>query len=367
MTNYLYDRTDWPNFRWDEEAIAIPLESVRTRRDLLLAAMAELGFELEQETILNALTTDVTSSSEIEGVILNTEKVRSSIAQRLGLEIAGLPEPTRDVEGVVEMMLDATQRFRQPLTRERLWDWHAALFPTGRSGMHKINVGAWRDDAEGPMQVVSGPFGSERVHYEAPPAHRVNQEMSRLLQWFENEPCDPIVKSAIAHLWFELIHPFDDGNGRIGRAIMDLSLARSDRTEKRFYSMSAQILKEKKAYYLMLEQTQRASMDVTIWIGWFLDQLSNALDSTNSILNLVERKRAFWAKHVSVPLNERQAMIVNRLLDGFLGKMKTAKYATIAKTSPDTALRDLTDLVQKGLLKVDEKGGRSTSYSLVEP
>jgi Fic family protein len=273
----------------------------------------------------------------------------------------------RDVEGIVEMMLDATQKYASPLTAERLFGWHAALFPTGRSGMQKITVGAWRDDKSGPMQVVSGAIGKQRVHYEAPQANRLNAEMTAFLDWFESKTdADPVLNAGIAHLWFVTIHPFEDGNGRIARAIADMALARSDRSSQRFYSMSAQIRRERNAYYEMLEVTQKGGLDITAWLEWFLACLDRAFDGAEGTLANVLRKAEFWNKHSTAPLNERQRDVINRLLDGFEGKLTSTKYALIEKTSPDSALRDINDLLERGILKKDEGGGRSTSYSLAE-
>ena len=365
MQIYLHQRSDWPHFRWDEAAFADQLASLKERRLVLFSAMATLGFERRQETILSVLTEDVQRSSEIEGEHLDAAKVRSSVARRLGMDVAGLPVPDRDVEGVVEMMLDATQKYDQRLTVERLFAWHASLFPTGRSGMSKILVGKWRDDAHGPMQVVSGPLGHEKIHYEAPAATRIDEEINSYLEWFENHPMDALLKAAIGHLWFEAIHPFDDGNGRIGRAIMDMALARADGMSQRFYSMTSQINAERKDYYDLLERTLRASMDVTQWIQWFFACLDKALGAAEGVLEIVRVKTRFWQLHSETALNERQHKLLNLMLDGFKGKLQTAKYAKIAKCSTDTALRDLADLVSKGVLVRDEAGGRSTSYHLV--
>jgi Fic family protein len=308
----------------------------------------------------------VLKSSEIEGEKLDRDQVRSSIARRLGIDIGGLTPADRDVEGVVEMMLDATQRYDEPLTGRRLFAWHAALFPTGRSGMAKIRVGAWRDDKTGPMQVVSGAIGKERVHYEAPAAERLRDEMRKFLDWFENEKStDPVLKAGVAHLWFVTIHPFDDGNGRIARAIADMALARCERSPQRFYSMSAQIRQERKAYYEILEATQKGELDITPWLEWFLDCLGRAFERAETILGAVLKKARFWEKYAATIFNDRQRSVVNRLLNGFEGKLTSSKWAKLAKCSHDTALRDIEDLVEKRVLKKDAAGGRSTSYSLV--
>jgi Fic family protein len=328
--------------------------------------MQALGFRQQEEAVLTTLTEDVLKSSEIEGEILDKDQVRSSIARRLGMDAGALPAADRNVEGVVEMMLDATQNFQSELTEERLFGWHASLFPTGRSGMSKIIVGAWRDGKSGPMQVVSGALGREKVHYEAPTAARLAAEMKSFLEWFNAEDnTDPVIKAALAHLWFVTVHPFDDGNGRIARAIADMSLARSEESSQRFYSMSAQIRLERKAYYDMLEATQQSELDITPWLEWFLGCLDRAFDGAEQTLAAVFQKADFWNKHAAAKINERQRSILNRLLDGFEGKLTSSKWALIEKCSPDTALRDIQDLVDQGILAKDEGGGRSTSYSLV--
>jgi len=330
--------------------------------------MEGLGFALQKEAELETLTLDVLKSSEIEGERLPAEQVRSSIARKLGIQTAGTVPAGHDVEGVVEMMLDATQNFAIPLGRERLFAWHAALFPTGRSGMRRIIVGAWRDDADGPMQVVSGPVGKEKVHYEAPTASRLEQEMSAFLTWANDagDKTDPVLRAALAHLWFVTIHPFDDGNGRIARAIADWALARSEGSPQRFYSMSAQLCQERNDYYEILERTQKGTLDVTRWMQWFLGCLGRAFDATDSVLVAVLRKGRFWARHAHTVVNERQRLILNKLLDGFTGNLTTTKYAKLANCSHDTALRDVRDLIERGMLKKDARGGRSTSYSLGE-
>jgi Fic family protein len=330
-----------------------------------MGRMQGLGFQLRAEAVLNSLTEEVVKSSEIEGETLDRGQVRSSIARRLGLDIGGLSPADRNVEGVVEMMLDATQGYDKPLTGRRLFDWHAALFPTGRSGMSKIRVGAWRDDAKGPMQVVSGPIGKERVHYEAPSADRVRDEMRKFVEWFEKDhSTDLVLKAGVAHLWFVTIHPFDDGNGRIARAIADMVLARSEESPQRFYSMSAQIRQERKAYYEILEATQKGGLDITRWLEWFLDCLGRAFERAETILATVLNKARFWERFDKVEFNERQREIVNRMLNGFEGKLTTSKWAKIAKCSQDTALRDIEDLIRKKVLVKDAAGGRSTSYFL---
>jgi Fic family protein len=361
---YIHELADWPNLCWSDERLAQQLAAVRHREGRLIGHMEALGFPLRAEAVLHALTEDVLKSSEIEGEVLDREQVRSSIARRLGMDISGLVQADRNVEGVVEMMLDATQNYAQPLTAERLFGWHAALFPTGRSGMSRITVGAWRIAEGGPMQVVSGPIGRERVHYEAPASERLDAEMARFLDWFETATPDPVLKAGIAHLWFVTIHPFDDGNGRIARAIADLALARAEGTAQRFYSMSAQIRVERKAYYDMLESTQKGGLDITPWLLWFIGCLDRAFDGAETILASVMRKARFWESVAGQPLNERQRKVINRLLDGFEGKVTNAKWAAITKASSDTALRDINDLLRRGILVKDPAGGRSTSYSL---
>lgn len=365
MSEYIHALPEWPKFHWDREALAQPLATARHQQGRLLGRMESLGFQFRQEALLRTLTADVIKSSEIEGEKLDAEQVRSSIARRLGMDAGGLKTIDRNVEGVVEMMLDATTHYDQPLTTERLFAWHASLFPTGRSGMRRIRAGAWRDDSSGPMQVVSGPVGKERVHFEAPAAETLDAEMKAFLDWFNgNEEADWVIKAGLAHLWFVTIHPFDDGNGRIARAIADLALARSEGTEQRFYSMSAQIRQERQAYYEILERTQKGTMDVTPWMLWFLDCLGRAIEGAQVMLGNVLAKARFWESLRDFPLNERQRLVLNRLLDGFEGKLTTSKWAKLAKCSHDTALRDIMPLVERGVLVRNPGGGRSTSYSL---
>jgi Fic family protein len=368
MKTYIHQLPEWPHFQWDTEAIAAPLADIRHRQGRLLGRMEGLGFSLRQEAELESLTLEVIKSSEIEGEKLPADLVRSSIARRLGIETAGNTAAERDVEGVVEMRLDATQNFAKPLSEERLFGWHAALFPTARSGMRKIIVGAWRDDAKRPMQVVSGPVGKEKVHYEAPAAALLPKEMSAFFSWANDasDRTDAVLKAALAHLWFVTIHPFDDGNGRIARAIADWQLARSENSPQRFYSMSAQIRAERNDYYEILERTQKGTLDVTPWMEWFLGCLGRAFDGTEVTLAGVLRKAHFWEKNARVPVNDRQRDILNRLLDGFEGKLTTTKWAKVEKCSHDTALRDIRELMEHGILKKDEGGGRSTSYSLAD-
>jgi Fic family protein len=364
-TRYIYECKDWPRFHWNRERISALLVDVRHRQGRLIGRMEGLGFQLRAEAVLHSLTEEVLKSSEIEGENLDRDQVRSSIARRLGIDIGGLTPADRDVEGVVEMMLDATQKFDRPLTARRLFDWHAALFPTGRSGMSKIRVGAWRDDRNGPMQVISGPIGREHIHYEAPPAARLRDEIKSFLDWFEKDASDDLVlRAGVAHLWFVTIHPFEDGNGRIARAIADMVLARSERSPQRFYSMSAQIRQERKAYYEILETTQKGDLDITRWLEWFLACLGRAFDSAEMILAAVLLKARFWERFAAVSFNDRQRKIVNRMLNGFEGKLTSSKWAKLARTSQDTALRDIEDLVGKRVLAKEAAGGRSTSYSL---
>jgi len=363
---YLWEKPDWPAFTWDEKALAKPIAQVSREQGRLLGKMEALGFDLRNEAHLRTLTEDVLKSSEIEGEKLERDQVRSSIARRLGMDVGGLIPADRDVEGVVEMMLNATSNYQKPLTEERLFDWHAALFPTGRSGMHKIRVGTWRDDSTGPMDVVSGAIGKEKVHYQAPPAERLSDEMAKFLTWFEGpKDTDPLLTAGLAHLWFVTIHPFDDGNGRIARAIADMALARSEKTGQRFYSMSAQIRRERNDYYNTLEATQKGALDVTRWQTWFIDCLHRAIDGAQETLGAVLFKAQFWERFAKEPLNERQIKVLNRLLDGFEGKLTTSKWAKLAKCSQDTAYRDILDLVERGAMQKDPGGGRSTSYSLV--
>ncbi len=365
MSTYIHELESWPSLSWSQQQLAEPLAAVRHRQGLLLGRMQSLGFNLRAEAVLQTLTEDVLKSSEIEGEILNKAQVRSSVARRLGMDIGALTPTDRDVEGVVEMMLDATQTFHEPLTDDRLFGWHSALFPSGRSGMSKIVVGAWRDDAQGSMQVVSGPAGKPWVHYEAPEASRLDDEMQKFLPWFEaNNTFDLVLKAGVAHLWFVTIHPFDDGNGRIARAISDLTLARSENSAQRFYSMSAQIREERDDYYNILEVTQKGNQDITRWLEWFLGCLSRAITGAEETLDAIFKKARFWDALAGESLNDRQKVMINRLLNGFEGKLTSTKWALIAKCSHDTALRDIENLVQRGVLVKDEGGGRSTSYSL---
>jgi Fic family protein len=365
MRRQIHEFSDWPKFRWDRDRLAKPLASVRHQQGRLIGHMEALGFQLQQEAVLKTLTADVVKSSEIEGEKLDVNQVRSSVARRLGMDVGGLKAADRHVEGVVEMMLDATRKYDEPLTAERLLAWHASLFPTGRTGMRKIRAGAWRDDKTGPMQVVSGPIGRERVHFEAPAARRLNREMKAFVDWFNKDAdIDAVLKAGLSHLWFVTIHPFDDGNGRIARAIADLALARSEHSSQRFYSMSAQIREEREEYYNILERAQKGTLDVTLWMEWFLACLGRAIDGAQTMLSAVLHKARFWQSLRDVRINERQRLLLNRLLDGFEGNLTTSKWAKIAKCSADTALRDITELVERGILVRNAAGGRSTSYAL---
>ena len=365
MSVYIHQKKDWPNFKWDSEDIVNLLSEARNLQGRLQGKMEALGFELRNEALLDTLTLDVLKTSEIEGELLNHDQVRSSIARKLGMEIVGSVESDRNVDGVVEMMLDATQNCFKPLTKTRLFDWHAALFPTGRNGICKIIVGDWRKDTTGPMQVISGPMGKENVHFEAPNSDLLEKEMSSLLNWFsQNNKIDLVLKASIAHLWFVTIHPFDDGNGRITRALTDMLLAQADKSNQRFYSMSAQIRIERKQYYDILEKTQKGDLNITNWIQWFLQCLINALNSTEEVLVKVLFKGNFWQIHSKTIINERQKKLINKLLDSFDGKLTSSKWAKIAKCSKDTAIRDINDLIEKEILRKEEAGGRSTNYEL---
>ena len=364
---YIYEHKNWPNFTWNAKALSDGLGAAHSSQQRLLGRMEAIGFHLRAEATLQSLTAEVIKTSEIEGENLDKNQVRSSLARRLGMDVAGLVKSDRDVDGVVEMMLDATQHFAEKLTADRLFGWHAALFPTGRSGLHKITVGNWRNDDKGPMQVVSGALGHERVHYQAPKAPSLDGEMRKFLDWFNGfDGTDLILRAGVAHLWFVTLHPFEDGNGRIARAIADMALARSEKTPQRFYSMSAQIREERNDYYDTLEATQKGGLDITPWLDWFLSCLGRAFDRANETMAGVLGQATFWEKHRKTPFNERQRLMLNRLLNGFEGKLTSSKWAKIAKCSQDTAGRDIDDLVKKRVLKKDTAGGRSTSYSLRE-
>ena len=362
---YIHELQHWPRFDWSREDLAEALADVRHRQGRLIGHMEALGFRLRQEAVLETITADVLKSSEIEGEKLDAEQVRSSIARRLGMDIGALKPADRNVEGIVEMMLDATRHYDHPLTAERLFSWHASLFPTGQSGLTRIRAGAWRDDSTGPMEVVSGPVGKEHVHFVAPAAARLDGEIQAFLDWFNTAPdIDPVLKAGLAHLWFVTIHPFYDGNGRIARAITDMALARSEDSPQRFYSMSAQIRQERAAYYDILEQTQKATLNVTPWMQWFLGCLGRAIDGAQTTLSAVLARARFWESIAGVAINERQRLVLNRLLDSFEGKLTTSKYAKLATCSQDTALRDILPLVERGILVRNPEGGRSTSYAL---
>jgi Fic family protein len=366
MSTYIHQLAEWPKFSWDGGRLVAPLAATRHAQGRLIGQMEVLGFKVREEAVLRTITEDVLKSSEIEGETLDGDQVRSSVARRLGLDIGGSLTADRHVEGVVEMMLDATQHYGQPLTVDRLCAWHASLFPTGRSGMQRITVGTWRDDRTAPMQVVSGPVGRERVHFEAPAAARLDEEMRRFLEWFDTDATlEPVLKAALAHLWFVTIHPFDDGNGRMARAIADMSLARSEKSPQRFYSMSGQIREERSNYYGILERTQTGTLDVTDWIEWFLGCLARAIEGAQTALASVIDKARYWEALRALSLNERQRLVIDLLLEGFEGKLTTSKWAALTRSSNDTALRDIQQLVDRGVLMRNSAGGRSTSYSLV--
>jgi Fic family protein len=362
---YIWQAHDWPNWRFDLAKLAAPMAEVSRAQGVLTGRLADVGMALRDQASLAALTEDVVKTSEIEGERLDVQSVRSSIARRLGVDVGALAPVDRHVEGVVEMVLDATTNSESPVTRERLFGWHAALFPTGYAGLAPINVGAWRDDAKGPMQVVSGPIGRQRVHFEAPPAGWLEAETRRLLDWLNGPVTEPpLIRAGLGHLWFVTLHPFDDGNGRIARAIGDLLLARADGSLQRFYSLSAQIQRERAGYYDILERTQKRALDVTEWLLWFFDALHRAVDQAQFTLDAVLTKARFWREWATSPFNERQVKLLNKLLDGFEGKLTSGKWAAIAKCSSDTALRDINDLLTRGVLRKTEGGGRSTSYEL---
>ena len=363
---YIWESSDWPRFKWDIAALTDLLIRTHHEQGRLIGRMEGLGFDLRDEARLQVLTQDVMKSSEIEGERLDRGAVRSSIARKLGLDIGGLKAADRHVDGMVEMVLSATTKYEEPLTADRLCGWHAALFPSGRSSMVRIKTGAWRTADSGPMQIVSGALGREVVHYEAPPAHRIQNDMKRFLEWFEDEESsDRLIKAGLAHLWFVTIHPFEDGNGRIGRAILDMMLARSENNAQRFYSLSKQIERERSDYYHILESTQKGSMDVTPYLEWYLCCLLRSFGTAREVLAGVLQKARFWERFATVPLNERQIKVINRLLDGLEGKLTSSKWAKMTKCSQDTAYRDITDLIARQILVKNPGGGRSTSYSLV--
>jgi len=364
---YIYLQTDWPHFIWDVKSISNLLAEVRNKQGRLIGKMDALGFDLQNEAFLETLTADILKSNEIEGLLLNKDEVRSSVAQRLGIDLGSLTSINRSIDGIVDMMLDATKNFDKPLTKKRLFDWHYAMFPMGRNGMFKIVTGKWRKDKKGPMQVVSGAVGKERIHYEAPPAKVIDNEMSIFLNWFNSSVnIDLVLKAGIAHLWFVTLHPFEDGNGRIARAITDMLLARSDGLPQRFYSMSSQIQKDRKSYYEILEKTQKGNLDITEWIDWFLNTLQKAIINSEDTLALVIRKHKFWNTYGTIIKNERQKKMLNKLLEGFTGDLTSSKWAKITKCSQDTALRDIQYLINEGILIKSNSGGRSTKYKLRE-
>ncbi|MBL7682038.1 MAG: Fic family protein [Flavipsychrobacter sp.] len=366
---YIHQKAGWPQFTWDEKKLLELLVAIGHKQGRLIGRMEGLGFSLQNEATLINMTSEVIKSSEIEGEILDHDQVRSSIAKRLGMDIAGLVPSDRSVDGVVEVMIDATQHFKDPLTEERLFNWHAALFPTGRSGMQKIVVGDWRDNTpDNPMQVVSGPMGKENIHFEAPESKRLKKEMKQFLHWFnKTETIHPMLKAGIAHFWFVTIHPFDDGNGRLTRTITDMLLARADNTNKRFYSMSTQIRQERKAYYDILEACQKGGLDITAWLEWFLGCMERSLDAAEKVSSIVLKKARYWELFATKTLNDRQRIMVNKLLDeDFFGKLTTSKWAKINKCSADTALRDINDLIEQGILEKDGSGGRSAGYQLIQ-
>jgi len=364
---YIYQQENWPNFVWSAQELAGLLADVRNKQGRLIGKMEALGFDLQNEAFMETLTVDILKTNEIEGVVLNKEEVRSSIAKRLGIDIGGVTPINRNIEDIVDMMFDATRNYEKPLAKKRLFDWHFAMFPMGRSGMYEIIVGNWRDDSTGPMQVVSGAMGKEKVHFQAPPATIIDKEMTVFIDWFNNrKDIDLVLKASIAHLWFVTLHPFEDGNGRITRAITDMLLARSDGLSQRFYSMSAQIQKDRKSYYDILEKTQKGNLNITEWIYWFLNTLQKAIINSEETLALVIRKHRFWNTYGSVIKNERQKKVLNKLLEGFTGNLTTSKWAKINKCSQDTALRDIQDLMNKGILVKSNLGGRSTKYELKE-
>ena len=364
---YIYQNVDWPNFTWDNDRLLSTLSSVRNLQGKIIGKMEAIGFSLRNEAVLETLTLDVIKSTEIEGEILNPDQVRSSVAKRLGLDIGALENSDRSIDGIVDLIMDATRNCNEPISADRLFGWHAALFPTGRSGLYKITVGSWRVDSTGPMQVVSGAMGKERVHFQVPDSSVIPTEMTQYMDWFNAKTdLEPVIKAAIAHLWFVTLHPFEDGNGRIGRALTDLLLARADGSNQRFYSMSSQIRKERKTYYDILESTQKGSLDITNWLSWFLNCLMDALISSDTILAKVLSKARFWEQHSAEMLNERQRLMINKMLNGFDGKLTSSKWAKISKCSQDTALRDIQDLMNKMILRKKASGGRSTNYELYE-
>jgi Fic family protein len=363
---YIYQNADWPHFTWNNDLLLSTLSKVRNLQGRLMGKMEAIGFNLRNEAVLETLTLDVIKTTEIEGEILNLDQVRSSLAKHLGVDIGALNYSDRSVDGIVDLIMDATKNCNEPISADRLFSWHAALFPTGQSGLYKITVGSWRIDSTGPMQVVSGAMGKEQVHYQAPDSSVIPREMEQFMDWFNAKTdLEPVLKAAIAHLWLVTLHPFEDGNGRIGRALTDMLLARSDGSTQRFYSMSSQIRKERKTYYDILERTQKGGLDITDWLSWFLNCLLNTLISSDAILAKVMSKAGFWKQHSTTILNERQHLMLNRLLDGFEGKLTSSKWAKITKCSQDTAIRDIQDLMNKAILQKEAADGRSTNYELL--
>lgn len=368
MAKYIYQQIDWPNFVWDESTLFPYISSVRYHQGKLLGKIESLGFDLGEEATLETISIDIVKTSEIEGEFLNMAEVRSSVARKLGIDYAGITHTNRRVDGVVEMMLDATQNYEFPFSKDRLCGWHNSLFPSSRSGLHKIIVGDWRDDKQGKMQVVSGSFGKEKIHFEAPAADRLEYEMNKFIDWINSEnTVEPIIKSAIAHFWFVTIHPFDDGNGRIARAIAESLLTRADCTKQRAYSMSSQIMKSKSSYYDILEYTQKGNLDITSWLVWYIERLDEAIKDSNNTLSFILEKSRFWETHAKTLLNERQKKVIDKLLNNFQGKLNTSKWAKLTNVHRDTALRDIQDLIQKNILKDTGEGGRSTNYVLIIP
>ncbi len=366
LKGFIYYHEDWPKFQWDANALITSLAEVRHLQGKLIGKMRALGFNLQNEAYLLTLSQDIIKSSEIEGEILDNEQVRSSIARRLGMDVSGLIDSDKDVDGVVDMMLDATKHHQQALSEDRLFGWHSSLFPAGRSGMYSIITGDWRDDSTGPMQVVSGAMGKEKVHFQAPEAQHVPTEMEAFFQWINSDnKMDLVLQAGVAHLWFVTIHPFEDGNGRIARAITDMLLSRSENSSQRFYSMSAQVRKERKAYYEILEYTQKRSVNITPWMSWFLETLRDAIIASDAVIDKVLEKHQFWLDHQNTVLNERQLKVINRLLTDFKGKLNTSKWAKMNQCSKDTALRDIQDLMTKQILKKEAAGGRSTNYEII--
>jgi len=368
MKAYIYQQNEWPDFTWNSEKLLPLLGKVRSLQGKLIGSMQSLGFDLQNEANLETLTLDVIKSTEIEGEILIPDQVRSSLARRLGMDISDLVYSERNVDGIVDMMLDAIKNYKKPLTLERLKDWHCAMFPTGRSGAYKILVGTLRNDSTGPMQVVSGAIGKEKIHFQAPDANLLSNELEKFLEWFNNEnTLDPVIKSGIAHLWYITLHPFEDGNGRMARALTDMLLTRSDGISQRYYSMSSQIRLERKEYYDILEKVQKGSLDISNWLQWFLNCLYTSIKASDLLLEKVLFKHKFWMKYADVIKNDRQKKLLNMLMDNFKGKLNTSKWAKINKCSTDTALRDIQDLVEKDILEKEPGGGRSTSYLIKVP